>query len=76
MLQDTDGQELAQAEMTWGPLAVLDGLHTDAWQPVVIPLRTVLLPGPGDYSIEVLIDGIHQVSIDFVALLPPDTPDL
>ncbi|MDQ1681910.1 MAG: hypothetical protein QOH99_451, partial [Frankiaceae bacterium] len=43
---------------------------------VVIPLRAVLLPGPGDYSIEVLIDGIHQVSIDFVALLPPETIDL
>ena len=76
MLQDTDGQELAQAEMTWGPLQVLDGMHTDAWQPVVIPLRSVVLPGPGDYSIEVLIDGIHQVSIDFVALLPPDTVEL
>ncbi|MDQ1679667.1 MAG: hypothetical protein QOI42_526 [Frankiaceae bacterium] len=70
ILQDTDGRELAEAEMAWGPLQVLDAMHTDAWQPVVVPLRSVLLPGPGDYSVEVLIDGIHQVSIDFVAMLP------
>jgi hypothetical protein len=70
ILQDTDGRAHAEAEMAWGPLQVLDSMHTDAWQPVVVPLRSVVLPGPGDYSVEVLIDGIHQVSIDFVAMLP------
>lgn len=76
VVQSADGDEVAGAELTWGPVQVLDGeVHGEAWQPVVVPLRLVQLPGPGDYSVEVLIDGIHQVSLPFVAVQQqPPTP--
>lgn len=32
-----------------------------------VPLHTVGLPSPGAYSFELLIDGVHQTSVPFIA---------
>lgn len=34
---------------------------------VALPLQSVALPAAGAYSFEILIDGIHQASVPFVA---------
>lgn len=39
-----------------------------------VPLHLVGIPHPGAYSFELLIDGIHQASIPFIAEVTTDEP--
>ena len=41
---------------------------------VALPLPQTMLPGPGVYSFEVLIDGVHQASVPFAADLMTQDP--
>ena len=65
-VQGADGQFVASADAQWGPLSVAGDppLH-EIGQPVVLDLRNVPLPASGDYSVELLIDNIHQGSLRF-----------
>lgn len=70
-LQDADGKALAGFDIEFHPKrdeAKLDpGEHLSMPIPLNFPPQ-VQLPQPGQYSFEVLIDGIHQVSVPFKAV--------
>lgn len=62
-----DGQELAAIDGRFGPAQVVGPRpNAEVQQPMVLPLRTVGLPGPGHYSVEITVDRAHLRSLDFV----------
>lgn len=68
-LQGADGERIADFEVEFG---VQDPAKVDPKEQVSVPLPlgippAVQLPKPGQYSFELLIDGIHQQSVPFVA---------
>ena len=71
-----DGEQVAQIGLTFGvqePGALAPGEHVSLPLPLPLP-EAVLLPHPGPYSFEILIDGIHQATVPFIAHeieLPP-----
>jgi len=70
-LQGEDGQEVARVDITFGvadPGALEPGEQISVPVPIPMPPQ-VALPTPGRYSFEVLIDGIHQTSVPFIAHL-------
>lgn len=71
-----DGTQLAETRAEFGLGALPPNLQPGERliAPVVLPLRPVQLPGPGTYSVEVLIDGQLQRSFTFVAAPPPAGP--
>jgi hypothetical protein len=62
-----DGQEIARLEIGFQLESsdVRPGEELSAAFP--IPLHSVPLPAEGAYSFELLIDGVHQASVPFVA---------
>lgn len=78
LLLTEDGQRIADIGIGFGvsdpgQLAVGE----EASLPLAIPLGQVVLPHEGAYSFELLIDGIHQVSVPFraeVVQLPEEGP--
>jgi hypothetical protein len=60
-----DGVELARANLTWRPDRLPEDLATDYPFPVIVPLHAVALPTYGRYSVELLIDDVHQVTLPF-----------
>jgi hypothetical protein len=77
LLLAADGERVAEIEIGFG---VSDAGALEAGEeaslPIVIPLTQVGLPGPGAYGFELLIDGIHQVSVPFrVETLIPETTE-
>lgn len=70
-----DGAELGRVEIGFGITAqdVRPGEELSA--PFAIPLIPVALPSEGSYSFELLIDGVHQASVPFTALLAPTEPE-
>lgn len=68
-LQGADGQEITQIGVQFG---VRDQGDLAPGESVSLPLplklpQDVVLPEPGSYSFEVLIDGNHQTSVGFIA---------
>jgi hypothetical protein len=63
------GQQIAAAEMTMGQIAqeVLAQLTPgeEISVPIALNLTQVFVPSIGTYSVEVLIDGLHQASLPF-----------
>jgi hypothetical protein len=83
VVQSTDGAQVANldAEFEVGPAHPVIEVEPpekpearvpgeSSVVPVVVPLREVPLPGPGSYSIEVLVDGQHIQSLFFLAAAP------
>lgn len=75
-LQGEDGERIAAFDIGFGINEPGDlQPHEQASVPIALPLpEAVQLPGVGAYSFELLIDGIHQASVPFVAHevdLPP-----
>lgn len=83
-LQGEDGQEIARVDITFGvadPGALEAGEQISVPAPIPMPPQ-VQLPREGRYSFEVLIDGIHQTTVPFIAHLaappqqsPPSIPE-
>lgn len=77
LLQGEDGQEAARVDIEFGandPGTLEPGEQFSLPLPIPMPPQ-VQLPAPGRYSFELLIDGIHQGSVPFIAHkveLPPD----
>ena len=70
ILQAGDGQAVMQLQATFGigkPDDALPGEELAVSLPV--PMYDLALPAPGSYSFELLIDGIHQTSVPFVAMV-------
>lgn len=68
-LQGADGQPVVQVNVEFGlnePGDLQPGEEASLPIPLALPPE-VRLPGPGTYSFELLIDGIHQQSVPFVA---------
>jgi uncharacterized protein DUF6941 len=71
ILQSEDGQRLVELG---GQMQAQPGPEFQLGEEMVIPAVlgfTVALPAQGRYSFEVLIDGIHQVTVPFTAMPPP-----
>jgi hypothetical protein len=70
LLQAADGEKVAEFDLQFG-LNEPTGLDPgeEASLPVPVPMAGIVLPAPGSYSFELLIDGIHQTSIPFRATL-------
>jgi hypothetical protein len=70
LIQDTDGKQIAQLEARFSVGAPV--MQIPAGQmlraPVAIQLRTVPIPAPGLYSIELLVDKQHRRSLPFQAM--------
>lgn len=66
LLQE-DGQPVGSIQIDFG----IEGAHARPGEelsvPFALPLHPVALPSPGAYSFEVLIDGVHQQSVPFLA---------
>jgi hypothetical protein len=74
-LQGEDGQDVAAVSITF---AVSNAVELEPGEQASLPLplplpAEVLLPAPGRYSFELLIDGIHQTSVPFIATTTPPT---
>ena len=68
-LQGADGEPIAGFEIAFestDPGDLEPGEHASLALPLVPP-PTVGLPKPGRYSFEVLIDGVHQATVPFIA---------
>lgn len=73
-LLNADGQPVAGVDVEFGledTGALEPGEHASLPIPLVFPPE-VQLPEPGTYSFELLIDGIHQVSVPFIAIQQED----
>lgn len=60
-----DGAELARANLTWRADRIPEDLAADYPFPVIVPLHAVMLPSFGGYSVELLIDDVHQATLPF-----------
>ena len=70
ILQDADGQRVAGADVEFGlsdTAGLAPGEHGSLPVALSFP-EGVQLPAPGTYSFELLIDGVHQVSVPFIAI--------
>jgi hypothetical protein len=80
LFADADAHEVAKMELGFQATSAPPvGLQPGEELAVMLPVQALgwPLPHPGDYRFDLLIDGIHQVSVPFVAnpptgtLLPP-----
>jgi hypothetical protein len=62
-----DGQEIAAIEIQAGVVVTLPRRDQDVVWMVPFALHGIMLPVTGKYSVEILIDGIHQRSVPFEA---------
>ena len=70
LLQNSDGAQLANADVTFAVEGAGDTVPGEEHSLALpLPLQNVGIPEPGEYSIEILIHGIHQVSVPFAARL-------
>jgi hypothetical protein len=65
IVQTEDGERVANASVSWQTPPELQRQLREVAQPVVLPLAMVGVPRVGAYSVEILIDGIHQTSVPF-----------
>jgi hypothetical protein len=76
LIRDTDGKEIALLEATFsiGPQAMPIPAGEMLRAPIAIQLRTVPIPAPGLYSIELLVDKQHRRSLPFQAMPAGERP--
>ena len=80
LLQDTDGKPIAQIDATFmvNPATPGQTQIVPAGQmvlvPLAVPLKTIAVPAPGLYSIEVLVDKQHRRSLPITAMPPGSRP--
>jgi hypothetical protein len=72
-LQGEDGQDVAKVDVQFG---IGDPGHIEPGEEVSVPLPLNMspnfgLPRAGRYSFELLIDGVHQRSVSFIAMHVP-----
>jgi hypothetical protein len=69
VVQGEDGASIAEATTAFqiGAGDLLPGEEYSV--PLVLPLAMVGLPAAGGYSLEILIDGTHQATLPFRAIL-------
>jgi hypothetical protein len=65
-----DGQEIAVIELQTAPIPKLPRPDLEANWLLPFALHGVQLPAKGKYSVEILIDNIHQKSVPFEAKEP------
>ncbi len=80
ILQDTDGKQIAQLDVTFmvNPPTVGLAQVVPAGQmvrvPLAVPMKAFAIPAPGLYSIEVLVDKQHRRSLPLTAMPPGAQP--
>lgn len=68
VVQAEDGEQLAEVTFDFRSERPPGGLLASGEEmslPVVVPLQNVGVPAAGGYSVEILIDRIHQASLPF-----------
>lgn len=72
VLVDQDGQEIVRAEAEFSMVATGPMQPGEEFNvPIPIPLAHLLIPRATAYSFELLVDGVHQASVPFVAVEVP-----
>jgi hypothetical protein len=72
LLQSEDGKRLVELG---GQMQATPSPHAEVGEEMIIPVVlnfVVALPAAGRFSYEVLIDGIHQVTVPFKSMPPPN----
>lgn len=74
-LMAEDGPTVGRIEIDFelAPVALRPGEELSV--PFAVPLPSVELPHAGAYSFELLIDGVHQASVPFVAEVRVSEPE-
>lgn len=76
LLQSEDGTEVAKIEGQFSSTPSPELKPGEELAAVLaMPLPMIALNGPGAYSFEILIDGIHQASVPFRAEYQKDKPE-
>ncbi|MDX1510521.1 MAG: hypothetical protein R3249_04190 [Nitriliruptorales bacterium] len=71
LVQGQDGQQVATAQAAFDATGDVSPGET-ILVPIVVGLGGAMLPGPGPYSIEVTLDGMHHRTIPFRVMEPPE----
>lgn len=75
LVLSADGAELARADLKWRAELPPPGVVASGYPfPVVVPLQGVVLPQAGTYSVEIVIDDVHQVTLPLTLVNQPITP--
>jgi hypothetical protein len=73
LIQDADGQQITKVNVKFDAPEQAPELPVGEEPAMVLPWSfpgNPMLPHPGRYSLEILIDGVHQRSIGFTAQTP------
>ncbi len=75
LLSDIDAKQVATMEVEFQATATPGGLQPGEELAMMLPVQALAWPLPHDgvYRFDLLIDGIHQVSVPFVANPPTGT---
>lgn len=77
LMIDADGKEIGDviADFTVAPNPHSDRPGETLLLPLVVALQQVVLPAPGAYSVEILVDGQHKSSLGVLAAPPFEEDD-
>lgn len=75
LVQGEDGQRVGEVKAAFQMGAAEVDVGENLLLPIALDLRPARLPASGSYTVEILMDGTHQRTIQFKALPRPEQPD-
>lgn len=74
LVQGEDGQRVGEVKAAFQMGAAEVDVGENLLLPIALDLRPARLPASGSYTVEIVIDGTHQRTIQFKALPRPEPP--
>lgn len=74
LVQGEDGQRVGEVKAAFQMGAAEVDVGENLLLPITLDLRPARLPASGSYTVEIVIDGTHQRTIQFKALPRPEPP--
>jgi uncharacterized protein DUF6941 len=74
VVQGEDGQRVGEVKGAFQMGAPEIEVGENLLVPIALDLRPARLPAPGSYTVEIVIDGTHQRTIQFRAMTRPEPP--
>lgn len=74
LVQGEDGQRVGEVKAAFQMGAAEVDVGENLLLPIALDLRPARLPASGSYTVEILMDGTHQRTIQFKALPRPEQP--
>jgi uncharacterized protein DUF6941 len=74
LVQGEDGQRVGEVKAAFQMGTSDVDVGENLLIPIALDLRPARLPVPGSYTVEIVIDGTHQRTIQFKALPRPEQP--